>query len=30
VRDHLFSLDLLGKNQSTQNPEITLAATAFF
>ena len=30
VRDHLFSLDLLGKRQSTQNPEITVGLTAYF
>ena len=30
VRDHVFSLDLLGKRQSTQNPELTLGVTAFF
>ncbi len=30
VRDHIFSLDLLGKRQSTQNPEITLGLTLFF
>jgi outer membrane beta-barrel protein len=30
VRDHLFSLDLLGKRQSTHNPEITAGLTFFF
>jgi len=30
VRDHIFSLDLLGKRQSTQNPEVTLGVTLFF
>ena len=30
VRDHLFSLDLLGKRQSTHNPEITAGITLFF
>lgn len=30
VRDHIFSQDLLGKRQSTQNPEITLGLTVFF
>ncbi len=30
VRDHIFSLDLLGKRQSTQNPEIVLGLAAFF
>ncbi len=30
VRDHLFSLDLLGRRQSTQNPEVVLGLTAYF
>ena len=30
VRDHIFSLDLLGKRQSTQNLEITAGLTLFF
>lgn len=30
VRDHMFSLDLLGKRQSTHNPEITLGITTYF
>jgi outer membrane beta-barrel protein len=30
VRDHLYSLDLLGKRQSTQNPEISAGLAAFF
>jgi len=30
VRDHVFSLDLLGKRQSTQNLELTAGATAYF
>ncbi len=30
VRDHVFSLDLLGRRQSTQNPEITAGLTLFF
>ena len=30
VRDHVFSLDLLGKRQSTHNPEITAGITLFF
>lgn len=30
VRDHVFSLDLLGKRQSTQNLEVTGGLTAFF
>jgi outer membrane beta-barrel protein len=30
VRDHVFSLDLLGTRQSTQNPELTVGVTAFF
>ncbi|MCW5609184.1 MAG: outer membrane beta-barrel domain-containing protein [Rubrivivax sp.] len=30
VRDHMFSLDLLGKRQSTQNLEITGGLTLFF
>jgi len=30
VRDHIFSQDLLGKRQSTQNPEITLGLTVLF
>lgn len=30
VRDHVFSLDLLGKRQSTQNLEATLGLSVFF
>ena len=30
VRDHVYSLDLLGRLQSTQNPELCLGLTAFF
>jgi outer membrane beta-barrel protein len=30
ARDHVFSLDLLGKRQSTQNLELSLGITAFF
>ena len=30
ARDHIFSLDLLGKRQSTQNLEFTAGVTAFF
>jgi outer membrane beta-barrel protein len=30
VRDHIFSLDLLGQRQSTQNLELTLGVTAYF
>ena len=30
VRDHVFSLDLLGKRQSTQNLEATAGLTVFF
>jgi outer membrane beta-barrel protein len=30
VRDHVFSLDLLGKRSSTQNPELTLGVAFFF
>ncbi|MBC7917844.1 MAG: outer membrane beta-barrel domain-containing protein [Rhodoferax sp.] len=30
ARDHIFSLDLLGKNQSTQNLELTVGITASF
>jgi outer membrane beta-barrel protein len=30
ARDHIFSLDLLGKRQSTQNLELTAGITAFF
>jgi outer membrane beta-barrel protein len=30
VRDHLYNQDLLGKRQSTQNPEITLGLTVYF
>jgi outer membrane beta-barrel protein len=29
VRDHVFSLDLLGKRSSTQNPELTLGVSFF-
>jgi outer membrane beta-barrel protein len=30
VRDHVYSLDLLGKRQSTQNLEVTAGITVFF
>ena len=30
VRDHIFSLDLLGKQQSTNNPEVTIGVTVHF
>ena len=30
VRDHIFSLDLLGKRSSTQNPELTLGVSFFY
>ena len=30
ARDHIFSLDLLGRNQSTQNLELTVGITASF
>lgn len=30
MRDHIFSLDLLGKRQSTQNVELTGGLTVFF
>jgi outer membrane beta-barrel protein len=30
VRDHMFALDLLGKNQSTQNLEVTVGLATFF
>jgi len=30
VRDHMFSLDLLGKKQNTQNLEVTLGVTFYF
>ena len=30
ARDHIFSLDLLGKNQTTQNLELSLGVTASF
>ena len=30
VRDHIYTLDLLGKRGSTQNPELTLGASFFF
>ena len=30
ARDHMFSLDLLGKRQSTQNPELTAGITTSF
>jgi outer membrane beta-barrel protein len=30
MRDHIFSLDLLGKRQNTQNLETTIGATFFF
>jgi outer membrane beta-barrel protein len=30
VRNHVFTLDLLGTRKSTNNPEVTLGATLFF
>jgi len=30
VRDHMFSLDLLGRRDTTQNPEITFGLTVIF
>ena len=30
VRDHVFSINLLGRNQTTQNLELGLGATFFF
>jgi outer membrane beta-barrel protein len=30
VRDHIFSLDLLGQRESTQNLELTLGLTGYF
>jgi len=30
VRDHIFTLDILGKRQSTQNLEVTAGLTLFF
>lgn len=30
VRDHIFTLDLLGKRSTTQNPELTLGFAFFF
>lgn len=30
ARDHIYSLDILGKNQTTQNLELTLGLTASF
>jgi len=30
MRDHVFSLDLLGKRQNTQNLELTAGLTFFF
>ena len=30
VRDHVYSLDLLGQRQRTQNLEVTLGLTLFF
>ena len=30
VRDHIFTLDILGKRQSTQNLEVTAGLTVFF
>lgn len=30
VRDHMFSLDLLGRRETTHNPEITLGLTVIF
>jgi outer membrane beta-barrel protein len=30
VRDHIFTLDLLGKRSATQNPELTLGVAFFF
>ena len=30
VRDHIFTLDILGRRESTQNLEVTLGVTVFF
>jgi hypothetical protein len=30
MRDHVFSLDLLGKRESTQNLELTAGLAVFF
>jgi len=30
VRDHFFTLDLLGKSQSTQNVELTTGLSFYF
>jgi hypothetical protein len=30
MRDHIYTLDLLGKRQSTQNLELTGGLTVFF
>ena len=30
LRDHIFSIDLLGKRQSTQNLELTAGVSYFF
>jgi hypothetical protein len=30
LRDHVYSLDLLGRRQSTQNLELSAGATFFF
>lgn len=30
VRDHIFTLDILGKRQTTQNLEVTLGVTVYF
>jgi outer membrane beta-barrel protein len=30
VRDHIYTLDLLGRRETTHNPEVTLGLTIFF
>jgi hypothetical protein len=30
AREHMFSFDLLGKRQSTKNPELTAGVTTTF
>ena len=30
VRDHVFSLDLLGRRKTTHNPEVTAGLTFYF
>jgi outer membrane beta-barrel protein len=30
VRDHVYTLDLLGKRSTTQNPELTIGFAFFF